>query len=207
MCTVLLRLTPDGRWPVLLGAIRDEFADRPWDAPGAHWRGPWSALVGGRDRTAGGTWLAVDPSSDRPAVAALLNGVRRGRVYLTREPHGLTVDFEATAGTLGSKGAVGARTGVGGEMRLAAPGTLVFYVRVAFAPFATEASIPFAPRSASVSLVSDGRVVRTWSADQLTEVFEVECERDGYYRLEVRDKAGAMLAMTNPIYVKVGARR
>lgn len=77
MCTVLLRFAPDAPWPVLLGAIRDEFADRPWDPPGHHWAGPWSGLLGGRDRTAGGTWLAVDPSADRPAVAALLNGVRR----------------------------------------------------------------------------------------------------------------------------------
>jgi uncharacterized protein with NRDE domain len=77
MCTVLLRFTPGARWPVLLGAIRDEFADRPWDPPGTHWRGPWAELIGGQDRTAGGTWLAVDPSLERPAVAALLNGVRR----------------------------------------------------------------------------------------------------------------------------------
>lgn len=77
MCTVLLRFDPEADWPVLLGAIRDEFADRPWDAPAAHWDGPWRHLLGGRDRTAGGTWLAVDPSPDRPAVAALLNGVRR----------------------------------------------------------------------------------------------------------------------------------
>lgn len=139
--------------------------------------------------------------------AALLRAIRRGRVYLTQVPHGLTIDFEAAAGTLGSAGAAGARTGVGGEIRLAAPGTLLFYVRVAFAPYATEASIPFAPRSAAVSLVADGRAVRTWSSDQLTEVFEVECERDGYYRLEVRDKAGAMLALTNPVYIRVGARR
>lgn len=77
MCTVLLRFAPDARWPVLLGAIRDEFTDRPWDPPGHHWVGPWSGLLGGRDRTAGGTWLAVDPSAARPAVAALLNGARR----------------------------------------------------------------------------------------------------------------------------------
>lgn len=77
MCTVLLRLAPGARWPVLLGAIRDEFAERPWDPPGPHWDAPWAALIGGRDRTAGGTWLAVDRSGARPAVAALLNGVRR----------------------------------------------------------------------------------------------------------------------------------
>lgn len=62
---------------MLLGAIRDEFAERPWDPPRAHWHGPWARLVGGCDRTAGGTWLAVDGSAERPAVAALLNGVRR----------------------------------------------------------------------------------------------------------------------------------
>src|SRR2546423_4648457 len=72
MCTVLLRCTPGAPVPVILGAVRDEFVDRAWDAPAAHWGG---RLLGGRDRTAGGTWLAVDP--DRPAVAAVLNGVRR----------------------------------------------------------------------------------------------------------------------------------
>jgi uncharacterized protein with NRDE domain len=77
MCTVLLRFRPGTRWPLLLGAIRDEFADRPWDPPDSHWTGTWAELIGGRDRTAGGTWLAVDPSLDRPAVAALLNGARR----------------------------------------------------------------------------------------------------------------------------------
>lgn len=77
MCTVLVRFLPDSRWPVLLGAVRDEFVDRAWDPPGPHWTGPWAGLLGGRDHTAGGTWLAVDPSPDRPAAAALLNGTRR----------------------------------------------------------------------------------------------------------------------------------
>ncbi|MGQ0433110.1 MAG: NRDE family protein [Microthrixaceae bacterium] len=89
MCTVLLRLTPGARWPVLVGAIRDEFADRAWDPPAAHWPEPWAGLVGGRDATAGGTWLAVDPTAEHPGLAALLNGVRRpalddGRLRPTR---------------------------------------------------------------------------------------------------------------------------
>jgi hypothetical protein len=67
---VLLRLQPDARWPVLLAAVRDEFLGRPWDAPAGYWPG----LFGGRDRVAGGTWLAVDPVA--PALAALLNGAR-----------------------------------------------------------------------------------------------------------------------------------
>jgi len=69
MCTVLLRFAPGTRWPVLVGAVRDEFMARPWDWPDAHWGG---TVVGGRDRQAGGTWLAVDPPTRR--LAALLNG-------------------------------------------------------------------------------------------------------------------------------------
>lgn len=97
MCTVLLRFDPDAAWPLLLGAIRDEFADRPWDPPAAHWDGPWSHLLGGRDRTAGGTWLAVDPSADRPAVAALLNGVRRPAPAVGPRPTRGTLALEVLA--------------------------------------------------------------------------------------------------------------
>src|SRR3982751_1166642 len=71
MCTVLLRFAPGTSRPLVFGAVRDEFVDRAWDPPAAHWGG---RVLGGRDRTAGGTWLAVDP--DRPAVAAVLNGRR-----------------------------------------------------------------------------------------------------------------------------------
>ncbi len=77
MCTVLLRLDAGSAWPVVLGAIRDEFVERSWDPPAHHWTGTWAGFVGGRDRKAGGTWLAVDPSPSRPAVAALLNGLPR----------------------------------------------------------------------------------------------------------------------------------
>ena len=74
VCTVMLRFAPGSRWPLLVAAVRDEFTERTWDAPAPHWPDQPYAW-GGRDRTAGGTWLAVDRS--RPAVAALLNGVRR----------------------------------------------------------------------------------------------------------------------------------
>jgi len=99
MCTVLLRFRPDQPWPLLIAAVRDEFLERPWDPPAAHWPDT-PAVIGGRDRTAGGTWLAVRANSagaagtTGPAVAALLNGVRlpelevgtrpsRGRLPLT----------------------------------------------------------------------------------------------------------------------------
>jgi hypothetical protein len=61
---------------VVLAAVRDEFVDRAWDPPGRYWDGQAAGLVGGRDRVAGGTWLAVDPAQRR--MAALLNGVPLG---------------------------------------------------------------------------------------------------------------------------------
>jgi hypothetical protein len=129
--------------------------------------------------------------------AAVLNGIRRGRVYLSREAPGLAVDFEAAAGEIGSPAATGPRKGAGEEIRLSRPGTLAFFVKVSGVP-----------AGATLSLISDGQAVRTFAVlAKFTEVFEVDCRRDGYYRLEVRDKAGAMLAITNPVYVKVEGRR
>jgi uncharacterized protein with NRDE domain len=75
VCTVLLRIGAGDRWPLVLGAIRDEFVARAWDPPARHWDGPFRDLIGGRDRQAGGTWLAVDPAAH--AVAALLNAGKR----------------------------------------------------------------------------------------------------------------------------------
>jgi Transport and Golgi organisation 2 len=69
MCTAILSIEPGG--PVLLAGFRDEFTGRAWDPPGRHWP-DHPGLIGGRDRQAGGTWLAVAPGSRR--VATVLNG-------------------------------------------------------------------------------------------------------------------------------------
>ncbi len=66
---------------------------------------------------------------------------------------------------------------------------------------------PRAPSRSSPAAVWSTRFNGPGSRTGFTEVFEVECERDGYYRLEVRDRDGKMFALTNPVYVKVGARR
>ncbi len=84
MCTVLLRFQPDRPWPLLVAAVRDEFLERPWDPPAAHWPDA-PAIVGGRDRAAGGTWLAVRLGTE-PAVAALLNGVRLPELEVRHPP-------------------------------------------------------------------------------------------------------------------------
>jgi uncharacterized protein with NRDE domain len=69
MCTICLRWDPTADVAVTVAANRDEFRDRLADDPGAIAPG----VFAGRDRTAGGTWLAVS----RRGVAALTN-VRTG---------------------------------------------------------------------------------------------------------------------------------
>ncbi len=71
MCTVIVGFDPGADTPLVIAALRDEMRDRPWDGPGRHWPDR-PRIVGGRDRLAGGTWLAVDPR--RPRASALLNG-------------------------------------------------------------------------------------------------------------------------------------
>jgi hypothetical protein len=70
MCTVVISFAPEERVPVLVLGVRDEFIGRSWRPPARHWAG--SALLGGLDEQAGGTWLAVHPGV--PRVSCLLNG-------------------------------------------------------------------------------------------------------------------------------------
>lgn len=52
-----------------MAANRDERIDRAWDPPAAHWPDR-PGIVGGRDRSAGGTWMAASPAG---VVATVLN--------------------------------------------------------------------------------------------------------------------------------------
>ena len=120
--------------------------------------------------------------------AALLNAIREGRVYLTREVALPVLKFEAE--TTRSK----TRWMIGDEIHLSTPTTIRFLV--------STTSIP----GATISLVSNGQVLRSLSttSDGQPQVIEIECRTNSYYRLEVRDATKTMLALTNPIYVKIG---
>ena len=72
MCTLVIGRDVVSTGSVLVAANRDEDPSRPSDPPGVLGRAPW--LAGGRDRRAGGTWLAV---REARAVVAILN--RRDR--------------------------------------------------------------------------------------------------------------------------------
>jgi hypothetical protein len=69
MCTVIVSRQPGAPWPLLLAANRDERLDRPWDPPGAHWPAH-PGVIGGRDSTAGGSWMAVNAAG---VVVTVLN--------------------------------------------------------------------------------------------------------------------------------------
>jgi Transport and Golgi organisation 2 len=67
---VVVSFAPEDPVTVLLVGVRDEFADRPWRPPAAHW--PDLPVIGGLDLQAGGTWLAVNAAARR--AACVLNG-------------------------------------------------------------------------------------------------------------------------------------
>ena len=69
MCTVVILRRPGHAWPTILGANRDEKLHRAWDPPAAWWPDR-PGVVGGRDREAGGTWMAANATG---VVAAVLN--------------------------------------------------------------------------------------------------------------------------------------
>ncbi|MGD9742808.1 MAG: NRDE family protein [Dongiaceae bacterium] len=69
MCSIVILYRPTHDWPVLIGANRDEMADRPWDPPGRHWPDR-PQVVAGRDRLAGGSWLGMN---DQGVVAGIMN--------------------------------------------------------------------------------------------------------------------------------------
>ena len=65
MCTVVVRWVPGE--PVRILALRDELTSREFDDPDRWWPGQ-PDVVGGRDRTAGGTWCATGVSTGVTAL-------------------------------------------------------------------------------------------------------------------------------------------
>src|ERR1700730_6148454 len=69
MCTLVILRRPEHRWPVVIGANRDEMIDRPWQPPDRHWPDR-PEVVAGLDTLAGGSWLGIN---DWGVAAAVLN--------------------------------------------------------------------------------------------------------------------------------------
>ena len=69
MCTLVILRRPDHRWPLLIGANRDEMIDRAWETPDRHWPDR-PEVVAGLDILAGGSWLGIN---DWGVAAGVLN--------------------------------------------------------------------------------------------------------------------------------------
>ena len=69
MCTVVILRQTAHAWPVIIGANRDEMADRRWRPPARHWPDR-DNVVAGLDELAGGTWMGLN---DEGVVACILN--------------------------------------------------------------------------------------------------------------------------------------
>jgi uncharacterized protein with NRDE domain len=93
MCLIVLAQRCSDRFPLILAANRDEDYERPTD-PADFWKDE-PAVVGGRDRLQGGTWLAITTGGRFAAVTNLRGAARtagkrsRGdlvRDFVTRRP-------------------------------------------------------------------------------------------------------------------------
>ena len=119
---------------------------------------------------------------------SVLGSIHEGRVYLTSRPTRPIVTFEACAKNSRVPYAIG------DVIRLSDTHTIHFKIAVA------SLSSP-----AAISLISDGKVVRTFqlSSNGIGQDVEVTVSHNTYFRIEVRDESGAMLALSNPIYVQL----
>jgi hypothetical protein len=119
---------------------------------------------------------------------ALLDAIRAGRVYLTRDVTVASLNFEAELVDQKSP-----RWTIGDEIRLRAPAKIRFLV-------STDA-----PSGATISLVSNGQILHRIpsNGERVPKVIEVDCLTNSYYRIEVRDEAKKTLALSNPIYAKL----
>ena len=85
MCTLVILRRPRHRWPVLIGANRDEMIDRPSKPPGRHWsdRPEVVALAERPEALGQPVWFAValGNNGDVPADRSSFVGFRLARTY------------------------------------------------------------------------------------------------------------------------------
>jgi hypothetical protein len=130
-----------------------------------------------------------------PSEQLLLKAIKQGHVYLTGDAAGPIVTFEAES----PKDKRLARSIIGDEIQMRAPRSLRFVI-------VTQKVAP----DAMISLIQNGQLVRSLpaKANNQAQLIEIDCNQNSYFRLEIRDKANTVLALTNPIYVRfVWSRR
>ncbi len=130
--------------------------------------------------------FASDVSREEP----LLQAIREGRVIVTSEPARPMISFTVEA----VQGKARIRHNVGEELALNTAGLIRFRI-----------AAQSAPDGAIAALISQsGELRRFVLRPNREEVsFEHHIQTSAYFRVEVRDRTGGMLAFTNPIYVSI----
>jgi hypothetical protein len=170
----------NGRW-----SATNEKALAMWDAAlRAGWR---VTAIGTTDSHRSGGGQLGRPATHLRAAGltqtSVLEAIREGRAYITAQPSGLTVDFEARA--------EGEQALIGGQLQLEQPG---------------EVCLSFAAHGASgpgvVSVISGTGLIEQFPlVEKQPRSITVRCGPNSWFRVEIRDDKGAMLALTNPIYI------
>ncbi len=137
MCTLILGVEVLGPRTVLLAANRDEDPSRPSDPPLILRERP--RVVGGRDRLAGGTWLAL---RGRHAAVAMLN--RRPSRAPARPP-------SAASPPLRSRGLLALDAAAAEAGSVALPGAILARARELLGADAGAAGVAYAPFSLVVA--------------------------------------------------------
>lgn len=116
--------------------------------------------------------------------AELLAAIKNGRVWMSESSANYVLEFSAFGSSRINIGETSAS--LNGKIRV-------------------DCKAKNFPVGATVSLISNGQVLQADKIENAEYVFSknFSAEKDSYFRLEVRDAKGAMLAFTNPIYVSV----
>lgn len=142
MCLIAIAWKTDNRWPLILAGNRDEFHARPTD-PAGSWHGA-PDIIGGRDLTAGGSWLGVnaagrfaavtnyrerlDPPADARSRGQLVGDFLRGDATPQAYLAAIAADADRYAGFslfVGDCDSLGFYSNRGGEPRTLDPGIYV----------------------------------------------------------------------------------
>ena len=113
----------------------------------------------------------------------LLAAIKNGRVWISESSANYGLEFSAFNGSRINIGETGAS--LNGKIRL-------------------DCKAKNFPVGATVSLISNGQVLQTDKIERAEYAFSknFDIEKDAYFRLEIRNEAGAMLALTNPIFAR-----
>lgn len=84
MCTLSIHTRVYERYPLIIAANRDEYADREWREPGYHWPDA-PGVFGPLDVASGGSWLGVNRHG---LVCAVLNQGRTQSLGMTMRSRG-----------------------------------------------------------------------------------------------------------------------